>query len=90
MKIFYKEGESIPQNCDCIVALPSTGNVGQIAMDSIIATLSSSGTSLRRVGNIETDLVMPMVGFEVFAEGEPKIQELCMPIEGKVNSVAVH
>mmetsp|Transcript_6330 Transcript_6330/g.10561 ORF Transcript_6330/g.10561 Transcript_6330/m.10561 type:complete len:420 (-) Transcript_6330:174-1433(-) len=81
MKIFYKEGESIPQNCDCIVALPSTGNVGQIAMDSIIATLSSSGTSLRRVGNIETDLVMPMVGFEVFAEGEPKIQELCMPIE---------
>ena len=63
-----------------LLSLPSEGNVGQLAVDVILATLFSHGRCVERVGVIETDLVLPISGYDSLA---PKAQrQLCMPVEG--------
>jgi hypothetical protein len=60
-------------------SLPAHGNVGQLAMDCILASLARQG-KLRKIGMLETDLVLPMVGYDSLGDSAA---QLCFPIEGK-------
>ena len=79
MRFVLKEGKKLPESPSFIWSFPSHGNVGQLAVDVIIATLAHRG-GVERIGNIDSELVIPMTGWDEFSPAWGK--SLCMPIEG--------
>ena len=58
-----------------MLALPSIGNVGQLAMDNILATLHSQHR-LQAMGCVESPLLLPVSGMEAFGDFEFVVQPL--------------
>ena len=59
MKLFLNKGKSVAEHAVFVVALPSYGNAGQLAVDAMIATLNSH---VVRIGCIESKDVLPLTG----------------------------
>lgn len=59
MSLVFEEGRKLKENGIFIVGVPSRGNVGQLAMDILLATL---WTRIERIGCISSDNLLPMVG----------------------------
>ena len=79
MRFVLNNGKAIPESPSILCSFPSHGNVGQLAIDVVIATLAKKDL-LEKIGYIETFLVAPMTGYDQFAPSWGK--SLCMPIEG--------
>lgn len=75
-------------NRDILLSIPSAGDVGAMAVDCILATLSAISKSLAPLGDAlvkreftgDSDCLVPLCGFESYdgVLGE----SICMPIEG--------
>lgn len=74
---------SLPGDCDVMISFPSHANVGQLAMDSIIASYSLklpfTTMNIVKLGYIETDLLLPLCGYECFSAECGTV--LCQPLE---------
>jgi predicted ATP-grasp superfamily ATP-dependent carboligase len=79
MRFIFNTGKELPESPSFICALPSHGNVGQLAADVVIATLAQTG-QIERIGYVESEYVIPMTGYDQFSPSWGKT--LCMPIEG--------
>eukprot|EP00904_Undaria_pinnatifida_P007045 jgi/Undpi1/3470/HiC_scaffold_16.g06842.m1 len=63
-----------------IVPIVSTGNVGQLAVDLFLSSgRVESPPLVKKVGYLETELVAPAAGYEVFGPGQPP--QLCVNLE---------
>lgn len=69
----------VSPNAIFILGLASHGNVGQIAVDSLLA-LSSSFGLLTSIGSLESNSLLAISGYESFSEN-PSEKFLCMPLE---------
>lgn len=78
MKFIAKAGRTLPTNPTIILGIPSFGNLGQMAVDSLISTLASE-KKVEQLGILQSDWVSPVVGYEEFSEDWGRI--LCMPLE---------
>uniref|UniRef100_F7EHY7 Proteasome assembly chaperone 2 n=1 Tax=Macaca mulatta TaxID=9544 RepID=F7EHY7_MACMU len=76
--MFVPCGESAPDLAGFTLLMPavSVGNVGQLAMDLIISTLSMS-----KIGYFYTDCLVPMVGNNPYATAEGNSTELSINAE---------
>uniref|UniRef100_A0A8I5N3Y1 Proteasome assembly chaperone 2 n=1 Tax=Papio anubis TaxID=9555 RepID=A0A8I5N3Y1_PAPAN len=76
--MFVLCGESAPDLAGFTLLMPavSVGNVGQLAMDLIISTLSMS-----KIGYFYTDCLVPMVGNNPYATAEGNSTELSINAE---------
>ena len=72
----FDSSKKIPEQCNILIGFPSVGNVGQLAMDSILSTL---GPHAQRIGCIESDHVLPMSGYDRMFPTAPI--QLCLPVE---------
>ncbi len=100
MNALFLNNCEIPSNATFLLGVSSVGNVGQLAVDSILCSLSSKKL-LSYIGCLETDFVLPMTGCEYLAYYMGILVELtmgsderldknsavrlCMPIEGMVH-----
>lgn len=78
MRLFRSQVHSFVQAPIFVYCIPSWGNVGQLAGDLLLATLSKN-KKLDLIGNIDTDYVLPMTGREQFQTNSKPF--LCTPIE---------
>jgi predicted ATP-grasp superfamily ATP-dependent carboligase len=77
MQLFLTdESAPLPVGGVVVVAFPSAGNVGQMAMDQLLATL---GQEAARVGSIESCHLLPISGYDRQYPGAP--MRLCLPAE---------
>lgn len=63
-----------------IIPVVSTGNVGQLAVDLFLSSGRAQSPALvEKVGYLDTELVAPVAGYEVFGPGQPP--RLCVNLE---------
>jgi hypothetical protein len=65
-----------------LCSVSSFGNIGQMAIDCILATLSSSSSDrkLERIGHGFSEDLYPMTGYEELSSAFGRL--LCLPLEG--------
>ena len=78
MELHLEEGVEVPKGGTVVWGSPSVGNVGQLCVDVLLATLAA-GKALKRVGTIETSILFPVSGYEDLGDSEGPF--LCSPLE---------
>ena len=64
MELVLKPGASLPTSTTTVVwGAPSVGNVGQLGVDVLLASLARKG-ALARLGSIESTHVFPVTGYD--------------------------
>uniref|UniRef100_A0A8C5QV93 Proteasome assembly chaperone 2 n=1 Tax=Leptobrachium leishanense TaxID=445787 RepID=A0A8C5QV93_9ANUR len=76
MLVPARTGVDVPADCTLLLPAISVGNVGQLAIDLIIATLN-----MPKVGYFYTDCLLPMVGNNPYATNEENAKELSINAE---------
>ncbi|CAM9430946.1 unnamed protein product [Chrysoparadoxa australica] len=56
-----------------LLPIISTGNVGQLCVDLLLASAYSSGKPIKKLGYLDTPLLLPAVGYEVYPGQAPRL-----------------
>jgi predicted ATP-grasp superfamily ATP-dependent carboligase len=67
MEAFLHQGSVISPSCTVLWSIPSQGNIGQLAIDSLLSAFDNIG-NLIKLGAIETDCLRPMTGTEQYSD----------------------
>lgn len=87
MNVFFEPGHSVDEESLYLLGVPGQGNVGQMAIDAMLATLFEVGRAVL-IGRVESEFLMPMYGYDSFhlitTEGKQESRRhVCTSAEGK-------
>jgi hypothetical protein len=86
MELWLNDGDTLDNRERVVIwGAPCVGNVGQLAVDAILASLAQEGR-LKRLGAIESDFLFPVTGRESYTPSSASRSDsdssfLCMPME---------